>query len=144
MKKTKTKTSRPHKKTPASLPACLKIVATAVADMKAIDVRMLDVRGLTDVTDFMVIASGTSDRHVRSIAERVLQHAKANGVRPFGVEGERDGEWVLVDLPEVMVHVMLPRVREFYSLEELWDRGNNLVSLPAPAVKPGARRRKSS
>ncbi len=138
----KPKSSKPKKKSPANLSACLKIVAMAVNDLKAVDVRMLDVRGLTDVTDFMVIASGTSDRHVRSIAERVLQHSKASGVRPFGVEGERDGEWVLVDLPEVMVHVMLPRVREFYGLEELWDRGNNLVSMPVVAKPPPAKRRK--
>ena len=127
----------------AAWPRCLKLVAAALDDLKAGNVCMLDVRGLTDVTDFMVIASGNSDRHVRSIADRVQQLAKANGLRPFGVEGERDGEWVLVDLPDVMVHVMLPRVREFYLLEELWDRGGNTVSLavaPPPAAAPSRRR----
>ena len=97
--------------------------------MKAQDVRTLDVRGLTDIADTMIIASGTSDRHVKSIADRVVQQAKAAGKRPFGVEGARDGEWVLVDLPDVMVHVMLQRVREFYALEQLWEPVR-----PAPAA----------
>ena len=106
---------------PRSLPPMLPVVEAALADMKAVDVRVLDVRGISDVADFMVIASGTSDRHLRSIADRVVQMAKAAGQRPLGVEGERQGEWVLVDLPDVMVHVMLPRTREFYQLEHLWE-----------------------
>jgi ribosome-associated protein len=69
----------------------------------------------------MIIASGNSDRHVRSIADRIIEHAKKGGFRPMGIEGERDGEWVLVDLQDVIVHIMLPRVREFYRLESLWD-----------------------
>jgi len=91
--------------------------------MKAVNVKVLDVRGLTDIADLMIIASGNSDRHVRSIADRVVEKAKAAGFRPLGTEGERDGEWVLVDLQDVVVHVMLPRVREFYGLEHLWDAG---------------------
>ena len=98
-------------------------VTTALDDMKAVNVRVLDVRGLTDIVDTMVIASGNSDRHVRSIAERVVEKAKAAGFRPLGTEGEREGEWVLVDLQDIVVHVMLPRVREFYGLERLWDAG---------------------
>ncbi len=89
--------------------------------MKALDVKMLDVRGLTDIADHMVIASGTSDRHVRSVAQRLVEKAKEAGFRPHGVEGEQDGDWVLIDLSEIIVHVMLPRVREFYGLEKLWD-----------------------
>ena len=89
--------------------------------MKAVNVTVLDVRNLTDMTDNMVIASGNSDRHVRSIADNVLMAAKKAGYRPMGIEGERDGEWALVDLHDVIVHVMLPRVREFYRLENLWD-----------------------
>jgi ribosome-associated protein len=84
-------------------------------------VKFLDVRGLTDIADFMVIASGTSDRHVRSVAQRVVEKAKAGGFRPHGVEGQQDGDWVLIDLNEMIIHVMLPRVREFYGLEKLWD-----------------------
>jgi ribosome-associated protein len=97
------------------------VVADALADMKALDVKVLDVRGLTDIADCMVIASGTSDRHVRSVAQRVIEKAKEAGFRPHGVEGDQDGDWVLIDLSELIVHVMLPRVREFYGLEKLWD-----------------------
>jgi len=97
------------------------IVEGALDEMKAVNVTVLDVAKLTDITDTMIIASGNSDRHVRSIADRVIEHAKKAGFRPMGVEGERDGEWVLVDLQDVIVHIMLPRVREFYRLESLWD-----------------------
>jgi ribosome-associated protein len=111
------KTARP----PASPPTVQQVVLDALHDMKAVDVKALDVRGLTDITDTMVVASGTSDRHVKSIADRVLQRCKEAGYRPYGLEGERDGEWVLLDLHDVVLHVMLPRVREFYALEKLWE-----------------------
>ncbi len=97
------------------------VIRDALVDMKAQSITELDVRGVTDIADRMVIASGNSDRHVRSIAERVVQKAKEAGFRPHGVEGLRDGEWVLIDLDDTIVHVMLPRVREFYGLEKLWD-----------------------
>jgi ribosome-associated protein len=97
------------------------VVIDALADMKALEVKVLDVRGLTDIADYMVIASGTSDRHVRSVAERVVERTKEAGFRPHGVEGQQDSEWVLIDLNDMIVHVMLPRVREFYGLEKLWD-----------------------
>ena len=102
-------------------PSLKTVVIDALADMKALEVKVLDVRGLTDVADFMVIASGTSDRHVRSVAQRVVERTKEAGFRPHGVEGQQDGDWVLIDLNEMIVHVMLPRVREFYGLEKLWD-----------------------
>lgn len=98
-----------------------RIVMSALEDMKAVNPTVLDVRGLTDIADTLIVASGNSDRHVRSIADRVIEYSKKAGYRPMGVEGERDGEWVLVDLQDVIVHVMLPRVREFYRLEDLWD-----------------------
>src|SRR5437762_2114071 len=107
------------------------VVTAALDDMKAVNVKVLDVRGLTDIADTMIIASGNSDRHVKSIADRVLEKAKEAGFRSLGKEGERDGEWVLVDLQDIIVHVMLPRVREFYGLERLWDNGSDA---PAAAV----------
>jgi len=118
------------------------LVTAALDDMKAVNVRVLDVRGLTDIVDTMVIASGNSDRHVRSIAERVVEKAKAAGLRPLGTEGARDGEWVLVDLQDVLVHVMLPRVREFYGLEHLWDSDPAQVAVATPAVSRAAARRR--
>ena len=97
------------------------LVTAALDDLKAQNVAVLDVRALTSVADTVVIASGTSDRHVKSLAGRVVERAKDGGFRALGIEGEREGEWVLVDLQDVIVHVMLPRVREFYGLEKLWD-----------------------
>jgi len=97
------------------------VVIRALEDMKALEIKVLDVRGLTDVADTMVIASGTSDRHVRSVAQNVVEKTKQAGFRPHGVEGQQDSDWVLIDLHDMIVHVMLPRVREFYGLEKLWD-----------------------
>lgn len=112
---------------PAPTPeALLAHVREALAEIKARDAVEIDVRGKTSVTDYMVIASGTSSRHVKSIADEVVRFAKRSGVVPLGVEGEREAEWVLVDLGDVLVHVMLPRVREFYALERLWTVGDDL------------------
>ena len=98
-----------------------KLALAALEDMKAVNIRVLDVRGLTDIADTMIVASGTSDRHVRSIAENVVVKAKQAGRQPMGTEGRQESEWVLIDLQDVLVHVMLPRVREFYALEQLWE-----------------------
>jgi ribosome silencing factor RsfS/YbeB/iojap len=123
---------------PPARAALVKTVVAALEDMKATGIKVMDVRKVTDVSDCMVLASGNSDRHVCSIADRVVERAKAAGFRPMGMEGERDGEWVLVDLNDVIVHVMLPRVRESYRLEELWE------TVPAkPKAKPGKGRAKT-
>jgi ribosome-associated protein len=111
--------------TPApSAEALLRQVHLAMEDLKAKDVIEIDVRGKTSVCDYMVIASGTSTRHVKSIADEAVRKVKDLGVMPLGVEGEREAEWVLVDLGDVVVHVMLPRVREYYALERLWTVGD--------------------
>ena len=99
-----------------------RIATDALEERKAVDLRVLDVRALTDFTDFMIVASGRSTRQVAALAENVVEQAKAKGYRPMGVEGLREGEWVLVDLCDVVVHVMLPEVRDFYQLEKLWGR----------------------
>ncbi len=92
----------------------------ALEELKARDVRVLDVRDRTGVTDFMVVASGTSNRHVKSLAGNVQTELKKSGIAVYGLEGEREGEWVLVDFGDVVVHVMLPESREFYDIERLW------------------------
>jgi ribosome-associated protein len=109
---------------PPPVDELLRTVRDAVEELKARDIVEIDVRGKSSVTDFMVIASGTSTRHVKSIADEVVKFAKKLDVMPLGVEGEREAEWVLVDLADVVVHVMLPRVREFYALERLWTVGD--------------------
>jgi ribosome-associated protein len=102
----------------------VQLVEEALEDLKVIDVVALNVTGFTSVTDYMLIASGTSNRHVRSIADNVMETVKAAGEVVLGVEGHEHGEWVLVDLGDVVVHVMQPQVRDFYKLENLWDMGS--------------------
>ncbi|MDH3282761.1 MAG: ribosome silencing factor [Gammaproteobacteria bacterium] len=106
------------------------LAVQALEDAKGRDVRVLDVHGMTDITDFMIIASGTSDRHVRALAEHVREHLRKHKVRPLGTEGDQGGEWMLIDFGDVVVHVMHPQAREFYALERLWsDEVRELVRL---------------
>jgi ribosome-associated protein len=100
--------------------ALKKMALQAVEALKAEQVVVLDVRDVSSFTDFMIFASGNSTRHVNAIAESVVEAAKAAGQPPIGVEGEDIGEWILVDLGDVVVHVMLPDVRLYYELEKLW------------------------
>jgi ribosome-associated protein len=98
-----------------------RIVVDALEDMKAENPVVLDVRGRTTITDLMVFASGTSRRHVKSLADNVIEKAREAGLKPLGVEGEDGAEWILVDLGYAVVHIMMPEVRDFYRLESIWD-----------------------
>jgi ribosome-associated protein len=113
--------------------ALVEMATQVLDDLKARDVRVLDVSGLTSITDYMVIASGTSRRHVQSIAERLVERAKEAGHTPYGVEGTDAAEWVLVDLQDIVVHVMQAEVRDFYKLENLWDLDNDSTGSTAGA-----------
>jgi ribosome-associated protein len=104
----------------AETQALTQLVTDALEDRKAQAITVLDVHELTDVTDMMVVACGRSTRQVRATAEHVIERSKKAGCRPLGVEGLRDGEWVLVDLCDVVLHVMTPETRETYQLEKLW------------------------
>ncbi|KEQ19287.1 ribosome silencing factor [Endozoicomonas numazuensis] len=97
------------------------LVIDAIEEMKGNDITCLDVSELTSVTDYMIIASGTSNRHVKSVADNVIEKCKQSGARPLGMEGQEKSEWVLVDIGDVVLHVMLPATRAFYDLERLWE-----------------------
>ena len=97
------------------------LAVDALEEIKGLDIIKLDVSDMTTVTDWMIVASGTSGRHVKALVDNVAEKAKAAGHRPSGIEGEAGGEWVLLDLQDALVHVMLPRIREFYNLEKLWS-----------------------
>jgi ribosome-associated protein len=101
--------------------AVKELAEAALDDLKAVNIEVLDVSSLTDVMEYLVVASGTSNRHVKSLADNVIVAAKKAGMPPLGVEGQDTGEWVLVDLGGVVVHVMLPATRAFYDIERLWS-----------------------
>jgi ribosome-associated protein len=107
-----------------SVDSLLELALDALDDLKGVDVHVLDVSELTSITDRMIIVSGTSTRHVKALADNVAIRAKQAGNPPLGVEGEQTAEWVLIDLGDVIVHVMLPDTREFYALEKLWSVGS--------------------
>jgi len=97
------------------------LVVSTLEELKAQDIKVIDVTGLSALTDQFVIASGNSTRHVRAMAHKLVEVAKANGVQPLGVKGEGESQWILVDLNDVIVHLMLPQTRAFYNLEKLWE-----------------------
>lgn len=96
------------------------IVIEALEEIKGIDIRALDVHDKTSVTDIMIVASGNSNRQVKALADSVIEHCKAQGIIILGTEGVETGEWALVDLGDVVVHIMQPSIRDFYNLEKLW------------------------
>ena len=122
--KTKTRSTAAAKTDPVEF--LRKQVLAALDELKAKDVKEIDVRGKTSIADVLIIASGTSTRHVKSLADEVVKFVKKAGMMPLGVEGQREAEWVLVDLGDIIVHVMLPRIREFYGLERLWTVGDEM------------------
>lgn len=126
-------------------PPLVKLVEKAIEDIKGFDVKVLDVHSLTTITDHMVVCTGTSNRHVKSIADNVIAKSKEHGHRPLGVEGLDAGEWVLVDLGDAVVHVMQAQTRAFYQLEKLWDVPPAEPAEIAQATKrkPARRARKS-
>jgi ribosome-associated protein len=101
----------------------LDVTVEALEDLKAVDIRVLDVRGQTSITDLMVVAGGTSTRHIKSLADSVAERAREAGMRAPGVEGDKGSEWILIDLIDIVVHIMLPETRAFYALEKLWSVG---------------------
>jgi len=110
------------------------LVLGALEDFKAIDIQEIDVSSLNPLTDRFVIASGSSNRHVKAMAENLIMKAKAAGFPPLGVEGQKQAEWVLVDLNDIVVHLMLPKTRAFYNLEKLWEASaSRRASAAAPA-----------
>lgn len=100
-------------------------ITTALEDLKALEILTLDVQYKNSIIDFMIIASGTSSRHVQSIAENLVDKLKEQDIRPRGVNGDTEGEWWLVDVGDIIVHVMHPKTRALYNLEELWDAAYN-------------------
>ena len=107
-----------------------KKIATALDDMKALDVRVMDVRKITTIADVIIIASGRSDRHLRALAESAAETGRGCKLRVLGTEGERTGEWVLVDLGDIIVHLMHPTTRAYYQLEKLWGGGKHDMDMP--------------
>ncbi len=101
------------------------LVINALEDTKGKDITVIDVRDKTDVTDMMIMVSGTSSRHVKSLADNLVKTCKDAGIQPLGTEGEEQSEWILVDLAEIVVHLMMPSARQFYDLERLWETAAN-------------------
>jgi ribosome-associated protein len=141
---------KPTSKKPAGAkPSLLQVIINAMEDLKAQNIVTLDVTRLTDVTDTLIIASGSSSRQVRALAQHAVEEAKKQGMPSIGIEGLDGGEWVLADFGDVVLHVMQPEVREFYDLEKLWQSTESKTapvtqtapaSKTAPAAKPAAKK----
>ena len=112
------------------------VVVAALEEIKGDDIRVLDVSGVTTIADVMVVVSGGSNRQVEALADNLLGRARERGVRPLGVEGKETGDWILVDLGDVIVHIMRPEARAFYNLEKLWDIGAEEVSRMVRGTDP--------
>jgi ribosome-associated protein len=129
------------------LPAKQRIVIEALEDVKGYDIQVFNTAHLPSMFERVVIASGTSNTQVKALADRVQERVRENGGRVYGVEGAKGGEWVLVDLGEIVVHIMHPTVREFYNLEEIWGgktvRLRKAVEKAAPKAKAKAPRKKA-
>ena len=123
------------------LKECLAVVESALDDMKAKNITVMNVESLTDVMERIVIANGTSKRHVRAMADSVGAEVKQAGFMPLGREGGNDSDWTLIDLGAIVVHMMTPQAREFYDLEGLWSSPESLAELVAtPREKKAGRR----
>ena len=118
-----------------------KVCVDALEDLKALELKVLDVRDLTSVTDMMIIVSGTSNRHLKALADSVLEKTSKHGLKPLGVEGLREAEWALLDFGDIVIHIMLPQVRATYNLEKLWDK--DLLTLVESRRVEGAAKRSS-
>lgn len=105
-----------------TLKKSVELLLAALEDLKALDIKILDVKNLTSITDIMLIASGRSSRQVKALADHIAETAKANGIKVLGLEGDQQGEWVLIDLGDIIVHIMQPEIRDYYQLEKLWGQ----------------------
>jgi len=111
-------------------------VVGALEDVKGFDISVLDVRNMTSLTSYMIVCSGNSSRQTKALADNVCEKLKEKGIEPRGIEGEKEGEWVLVDLGDVIVHVMVPATRAYYNLEQLWTQGE--ARRPSQNISPKA------
>ena len=107
-----------------------RLITDTMKDLKAQDVQTLDVRAQTTMTDYMIIASGRSSRQVKAIADKIIEAAKSRQIRPLGVEGAQQAEWILIDFGDVIAHVMQPGTRDYYQLEKLWSTTHRAGNLP--------------
>ncbi len=104
----------------------LKVITRTMQDLKATDMQTYHVEPITSITDYMVVASGRSARQVQAIAERITETTKQHGYRPLGIEGQQQGEWILLDFGDVIAHIMQPATRRYYQLEKLWAVDNQV------------------